>query len=465
MALNFASTFMAKDLLKKIISEPAEILEKGVEAGEKVEKALLSKEPVKKAAEYLETLGPGLITGAADDDPSGIATYSQTGAEFGFRFIWLSFLTFPLMAVVQEMCARIGLTTGRGLAANIRIHFPKAILFAAMILLVAANTFNIAADLGAMAAAMKLIFPTSSFAVVIILLAVISLLLQIFTTYASYARYLKYLTFVLFSYVAVAFFVDIDWRDLFNHVIHPYIGFSKDQFLIICAIFGTTISPYLFFWQSSQEVEEDILHGKKTIRARQASTDRSEILHMRLDVWSGMFVSNLVMFFIIAVCAATLHKQGITVITTAADAAKALQPLAGDFAFSLFAIGIIGTGMLAIPVLAGASSYAVSEAFGWKFGLYRKLNDASAFYGVIIIGMVLGIVLNFIGIDPIKMLLYAAVANGIVAPLILTLIVLVASDRTIMKGWVNGKMATIIGWITVALMTFAGIGALVSIFL
>jgi Mn2+/Fe2+ NRAMP family transporter len=248
------------------------------------------------------------------------------------------------------------------------------------------------------------------------------------------------------------------------HLIHPKLGFSKDQILIVCAILGTTISPYLFFWQSSQEVEEDILHGKKTVHERQQATTPEAITRMRIDVWSGMFVSNLVMFFIIVVCAATLYTAGITNITTAATAALALEPFAGRFALTLFALGIIGTGMLAIPVLAGSSSYAVSESFNWKEGLYRKLKDAYAFYGVIIIAMILGIGLNFVGIDPMKMLIYAAVTNGIVAPFILTSIVLLASNKKVMGQWANAKWVTAVGWLTTTLMTLAGFGVILSLF-
>jgi NRAMP (natural resistance-associated macrophage protein)-like metal ion transporter len=443
---------MAKNFFKKIISEPAEILEKGVVITERVERRLSEKKIVQKAEEYFHALGPGLVTGAADDDPSGIATYSQTGAAHGFQFLWLSGATFPLMAFVQEMCARIGLVTGRGLAANIRMHFPKTLLYVATFFLVVANTFNIAADLGAMAEATKLILPGASFTFVVIIFAVTSLALQIFTTYASYARYLKYLTFVLFSYVLVAFCVSMDWSAVLTAVTHPTLGFSKEHILLLCAILGTTISPYLFFWQSSQEVEEEILHGKTTITLRREDITPTAIQDMRIDVWSGMFVSNLVMFFIIAACAATLYQQGITTISTAAEAAKALQPLAGNFAFSLFAVGIIGTGMLAVPVLAGSSSYAVSESFKWKEGLYRKLKDAYAFYGVIIIGMIVGIVLNFVGIPPMKMLLYAAILNGLVAPLILALIVRIASNKKIMGVWVNSRLVTMIGWCTTGIM-------------
>ncbi len=455
---------MSNDFLKKIVSEPAELLEKGIEVAEQAEHTVASKKTVAKISGYLNALGPGLITGAADDDPSGIATYSQTGAQFGFQFIWLSLFTFPLMAVVQEMCARIGLSTGRGLAANVRMHFPKWFLYGSTFFLVVANTFNIAADLGAMAEATKLVFAGASFTLLVVFFALASLLLQIFTTYQTYARYLKYLTFILFSYVAVVFFIHINWHDLFIHLVVPTISFTKDELLIVCAVLGTTISPYLFFWQSSQEVEEEVLHGKTTVTLRKEAVEPTMIRDMRLDVWSGMLVSNVVMFFIIAACGATLHQAGITTIQTAGDAALALKPFAGNFAFTLFALGIIGTGMLATPVLAGASSYAVSETFRFKEGLYRKLKDAYAFYGVIIIGMVLGILLNFVGLDPIRMLLYAAVLNGLVAPLILVAIVYLASNKKVMGVWVNRKGTSLLGWFIIIMMVISGTCAVVALF-
>ena len=416
---------------------------------------------VKKAKDFWHMLGPGLTTGASDDDPSGVTTYSQTGAQYGFQLLWLSLFTFPLMSVVQEMCARIGLVTGRGLAANIRMHFPRWVLYTVTILLFIANTLNIGADLGAMAKATQLLIPSMRFSYIIFFFAFLSLGLQIFSTYQNYAKYLKWLAMILLAYVFSALLVDLDWLQIIQSTVIPTITFSRDQIFLITAILGTTISPYLFFWQTSQEVEEEILAGKKTLAMRRITSD-SEIKNMRMDVWSGMFLSNVVMFFIIAACAATLHVSGITTIQTASDAANALRPLAGDKAYLLFTLGIIGTGMLAIPVLAGASSYALSEAFGWKQGLYRKWNQAYAFYGVIIIATLLGGVMNFVGIDPIAALIYSAVVNGLVAPVVLVLIVILSASKKVMGDRRNGVWTQTVGWLTTILMTVAGVATIIS---
>ncbi|HEX8227202.1 MAG TPA: Nramp family divalent metal transporter [Candidatus Saccharimonadales bacterium] len=443
---------------------PAAMLDKTITAGLHVRDSLPENKLLKKSGNYWHMLGPGLTTGASDDDPSGILTYSQTGAKYGFNFLWMAPLTFPLMAVIQEMCARIGLVTGRGLAGNIRVHFNKKILIACTTLLFVANTINIGANLGAMAKAMQLFNPNLNFAGLVIGFSVISLLLQIFTPYVRYAKYLKWLALVLLSYIFSTLLANLDWSTVLKHAVVPQIGFDKDQLLIICAILGTTISPYLFFWQTSQEVEEEILKGKTTLRMRRTATSKEDVKSMRIDVWTGMFLSNLVMFFIIAACAALLHQNGITEITSAAQAAEALRPFAGDATYFLFAIGIIGTGLLAIPVLAGSSSYAIAESLKWKEGLYRKLNQAHAFYGMIIISMMVGLAINFIGIDPIQALIYSAIANGLVAPLILLLIVLMSSNRKIMGKWTNKPSTTWIGWFVVLLMSAAGAGAIYAMF-
>ena len=422
------------------------------------------KKTEKKVTEYWNMLGPGLTTGASDDDPSGIATYSQTGAKYGFQLTWLSLFTFPLMSVVQEMCARIGLVTGQGLAANIRQYHSKKVLYFCTILLLFANIFNIGADFGAMVKGVQLVYPDIPFGLLIAFFGVLGLVLQIFTTYAEYAKYLKYLALVLFSYVLSAMFIHIDWWTALHSLLVPHIVFSKDQIILICAILGTTISPYLFFWQTSQEVEKKILKQKENVSDLMTPATDEDIREMRIDVWSGMFISNVVMFFIITSCAATLFSQGTFNITTAADAALALRPFAGEFSFLLFAIGIIGTGMLAIPVLAGSAAYAVSESMGWKFGLYRKLKEAYAFYGVIIAATVVGIALNFIGLDPIKSLIYSAVLNGIVSPVILFLIVTLSSREDVMGNRKNGRLSTVIGWITIVLMTISAVAAIWSLF-
>ncbi|MFZ2205658.1 MAG: Nramp family divalent metal transporter [Minisyncoccia bacterium] len=454
-----------KSNIEKIFEEPAELLEEGIEFLKKEEKIIVNKKPFKLAEEYWNTLGPGLVTGASDDDPSGIATYSQAGAQYGPQLLWLSWFTFPLMAVVQEMCARIGVVTGHGLAANIRHNYPKWTLYLITSLLFIANTFNIGADLGVMAKGVQLVLPNANFVFLIIGLGTVSLLLQIFTTYARYAKYLKYLAFVLLAYIFSALMSHMNWSEILKHSFIPSITFSKDQIFLICAILGTTISPYLFFWQTSQEVEEQNLKGRENEANWHQPVFKKEIRHIRSDVWSGMFFSNLVMFFIIAACASTLFTNGITNITSAADAALALRPLAGDFAFFLFAIGIVGTGMLAIPVLAGSTSYAISESFGWKHGLYRKLKEAYSFYGVIIVSIIIGIGLNFIGLDPIKTLIYSAVANGIIAPVILFFIIRISNNKEVMGHYKNNKTASTIGWMTIGLMAVSGIAAIVTLFL
>lgn len=453
-----------EDVARKIVDTPSNLLVDGISASKGMLKRVRNQKHLKHAEEYWHTLGPGLTTGAADDDPSGIATYSQAGAAYGFQLVWLSAFTFPLMAIVQEMCARIGLVTGRGLAGNIRIHFSRKVLYLCTTLLFAANTLNIGADLGAMAKGVQLIFPQLSFSWTVIGFTVLTLGLQIFTSYEKYAKYLKWLALVLISYILSALSVHFDPKQLLHSLVFPSITFSKEQIILICAILGTTISPYLFFWQTSQEIEEAILKGKTTLRLR-SDTNKSEVKKMRIDVWSGMFLSNIVMFFIIAACGVTLFKSGVTNITTAADAAKALEPIAGKNAYLLFAVGIIGTGLLAIPVLAGSASYAISESLKWKHGLYRTLHEAPSFYGVIIISTLIGLGMNFLQIDPIKALLYSAVANGLIAPIILVLIVKISSDRKIMGDkWVNSDVTAAVGWYVAILMCVSAIAALYSLF-
>ncbi|MGD0284231.1 MAG: Nramp family divalent metal transporter [Candidatus Saccharimonadales bacterium] len=456
---------MKKHIVERTIEAPAKALEYGLESGEKLAKTLpiSGHQPLKKAKDYWYLLGPGLTTGASDDDPSGIATYSQTGAQYGFSLLWLAAFTFPLMAIIQEMCARLGLVTGRGLAGNIRVHFGRKVLYISTMFLFAANTFNIGADIGAMANAVQLLEPRFNFTLLAIGIMLLILLLQIFTPYVRYAKYLKWLALVLFAYILSAFLAHPDWHIIFKHAALPHITFSKDQLLLICAILGTTITPYLFFWQTSQEVEEEIAVGETTIKSRTGS-GKAEIKKMRIDVWSGMFFSNIVMFFIIAACGSVLFAHGITNINTAAQAAQALRPFAGSATFWLFAAGIIGMGLLAIPVMAGASAYAISESIGKHQGLNSKLKQASAFYGVIIISMFLGLILNFLGINPIKALIYAAVLNGIVAPIIIVLVLLLARSQHIMGEWKNGKAAAGFGWLLALIMAVSGIAAIYSLF-
>lgn len=456
-----------EEIVSVIAESPARALDAAIIESRAASRAIFTKRPMKQAGTYWHSLGPGLTTGASDDDPAGIATYSQAGAQYGFQFTWLALFTFPLMSIVQEMCARIGMATGKGLAKNIRHQYSRVVLYAVTALLFFANAFNLGADLGAMSKAAQLILPGLPFVVAIFGFTIISLGLQIFISYSRYARYLKYLSFVLLLYVATAFVIPgLDWGSIIHQTLIPNLQFNKESLFLICAILGTTISPYLFFWQTSQEVEDRHLlaHGhlpKNHARLRHHDLKRKEVRRMRLDVWVGMLLSNAVMFFIIVTCAATLFPAGIEV-NTAEDAAAALRPIAGQQAYILFALGIIGTGMLAVPVLAGSAAYALAEAFNWKSGLYRKLSHAYGFYGVIIIAMVLGLLMNFTGIDPIKALIYSAVLNGLIAPIILFFVVRISSNKELMGKWTNGKITTTIGWIVVVLMALSGAAAIIS---
>lgn len=448
---------MSKKIVEQFVEETELAVSNAVAESEEVVLEVGQSKGVKKASKFWRMLGPGLTTGAADDDPAGVATYSQTGAQYGFQLLWLSVITFPMMAVVQEMCARIGLVTGRGLAANIREHFPRSVIIGCSILLFAANSFNIGANLGAMAKSIQLVLPSASFLLVLIVLVAASLLLQVFTAYERYARYLKWLAFVLLSYIISTLLIkDINWAEVLRGAVTPSMEWNRESLLLIAAILGTTISPYLFFWQTSQEVEEN--------RGTHQLASPRELKQMRVDVWSGMFLSNLVMFFIIAACGATLFKNGITNIATVEEAALALRPFAGEASTYLFALGIVGTGMLAIPVLAGSASYALSESFGWKEGLNRKLNEARAFYGVIVVSMLLGLSLNFIGLDPVKTLIYSSIANAVIAPAILYLIIKIAGSRQIMGDRVNSPMVQIWGWVIVLLMLAASLYSMVALF-
>lgn len=454
-----------RPIVQRAVEAPAEALQFSIEGGQKIAKTipLTGQQPFKKAKDYWYLLGPGLTTGASDDDPSGIATYSQSGAQYGFGLLWLAAFTFPLMSVVQEMCARIGLVTGRGLAGNIRAHLGKRVLYVSTLFLFAANTFNIGADIGAMANAVQLLRPHFDFGLLVVCLTAFILLLQIFTPYVKYARYLKWLALILFAYILSAVLAHPDWPTVLKASVTPHITLNKQSVLLICAVLGTTITPYLFFWQTSQEIEEEIAAGQTTLKQRMGST-AAEIKKMRIDVWSGMFLSNVVMFFIIAACASVLFTHGITNISTAAQAAQALKPFAGNATYWLFAIGILGMGLLAIPVLAASSAYAISESLGKRQGLNNKLKQGYAFYGVIIISMLVGLGLNFIGLNPIKALIYSAVLNGVVAPIILVLILLIAGNTRIMGEWTNGKVSATLGWLLTLLMGVSGVAAIYSLF-
>ncbi len=420
---------------------------------------------MKKIKKFFSILGPGFITGASDDDPSGIATYSQTGALFGFAQAWTALFFFPLMVAIQEMCGRIGLVSGKGLAGVIRLYYSKKILYFAVFLLLFANTINIGADLGAMAASAQLVFGFP-FIYWLVGMVVLTLFLEIFVSYKTYSKYLKYLAFALLSYVITAFTIKIDLKEVFSSLIAPHIEFNITYIFNIVAILGTTISPYLFFWQADEEVEEEVEHHKlRRMGAGQPRITPKDISRLRLDTVVGMFFSNLVMFFIIITTGATLFTHGAGEIGSAKDVALALKPLAGDYAFLLFAIGIIATGLLALPILAGSASYAVSESLGWKEGLNQKFNRAHGFYGVIIVATLVGLLINFIGIDPIKMLYYTAVVNGIIAPPLIVMILLIANNKKIMGERTNSLFLNILGIFTALIMGLSAIVLLFSFFI
>lgn len=395
---------------------------------------------------FFKKLGPGFITGAADDDPSGIATYAQTGAIFGYSQLWLTIFSLPFMIVVQEMCGRIGLVTGKGLAGAIRSRYGKAFLFFAVLLLFVANVVNIGADLGAMASAGGLLW-NLPFGLWIGVFTLIILFLQISIPYVHYAKILKYLTFSLLAYVVTLFLVDADWGSIARGAFIPHFSFSKGFILNVVAFLGTTISPYLFFWQSSEEVEEEIVRGKLKMMGKGIpKISPKDIKDMKTDTVIGMFFSNLVSFFIIATSAATLNAQGVVNIETADQAAAALLPLAGPLAFALFALGIISTGLLAIPVLAGSASYAVSESMGWAEGLGKRFSQAKGFYFTIIIATGLGLLVNFLSIPPFQMLYYSAVVNGICAPPLIFAIVMLSKDKKTMGKYASSRVQTIFGF-------------------
>jgi NRAMP (natural resistance-associated macrophage protein)-like metal ion transporter len=404
---------------------------------------------------FFRRLGPGLITGAADDDPSGISTYSVTGAAFGYAPLWTALFSFPLMTAVQMMCARLGMVTGQGLAAVIRENYPRWVLWGACALLVTANTVNIGADLGGMAKVTEMVTGIKS----IYLIPVYALVIASFLIWSSYytvARIFKWLTLVLFAYVLAAFLAKPDWAAVIRSTLIPHVEWSGQYWATLVGILGTTISPYLFFWQASQEVEEEKDQGELTLEARRGSTN-AELRKSRTDVITGMLFSNLIMYFIILTTAATLHAHGKTVITTAQDAAEALRPLAGNGAYWLFSVGLIGAGMLGVPVLAGSSAYAVSEAAGFEGSLADRPTAARGFYAVIAVGLLLGLGLVYAGINAVAMLFWSAVLNGVLAPPLIVIVLLLTSSRRIMGSRLNPLWLKALGWITVAVMTAASV--------
>lgn len=409
---------------------------------------------------YLKSLGPGLITGASDDDPSGIGTYSQTGAQFGYTQLWIALFTIPLTYIIQEMCARLALQTGMGLARIIRRHYPRWVLYMMVFLLVGANVVNIGADLGGMAASAELLVPLP-LTVWLFIITVVIVALLIWVSYARYSRILRFLTLSLLAYIIVALVVKQDWAAVLRSTLIPTIHWDKPFLLNLVAVLGTTISPYLFFWQASQEVEEEIEAGKKTMSQRKG-VSKVELKWMRADVGSGMILSNLVAWFIIITTASTLHQKGITQIDSAVKAAQALQPLAGQSAFILFALGIIGTGLLAVPVLAGSAAYAVADTFKMPQGLSLKLHQAPGFYGIIILAMLVGAAINLVGINPISALYYSAIVNGLISPPLMLMIMVIGNNQKIMGIRANSTRANILGWSATAVMTIAAAALMVS---
>jgi NRAMP (natural resistance-associated macrophage protein)-like metal ion transporter len=409
---------------------------------------------------FFSDLGPGLITGAADDDPSGISTYSVAGAAFGYAPLWTALFSFPLMAAVQLMCARLGLVTGLGLAGVVRRRYPHPVLWGACTLLVIANVFNIGADLGGMGDATAMLTGIPSFFWTPLYAGLIVALL-LFSSYRQIARIFKWLTLVLFAYVIAAFLARPDWSAVLHATFIPQIIWSPAFLATFVAILGTTISPYLFFWQASQEVEQQQARDR-IAHVPHHRVDRDELRSARTDVVTGMLFSNLVMFFIILTSAATLHAHGETQIATAAQAAEALLPLAGQGAYLLFALGIVGTGMLAVPVLAGSAAYAIAEAESWKGSLEDRPRLAPRFYAVVAVSMVAGLVLNFVGFDAVKMLFYSAVLNGVLAPPLIVLVTLLTCDATLMGEHTSSKPLRALGWLTAAVMTAAVIGMIAT---
>ncbi|WP_426174387.1 NRAMP family divalent metal transporter [Massilia sp. TWR1-2-2] len=403
----------------------------------------------------LKALGPGLVTGAADDDPSGIATYSQAGAQFGYNTLWTLVLTYPVMVGIQLVSARIGRVTGRGLAANIRRAYSPWLLYTIVILLLVANVINIAADIAAMGEAARLVTGFGSAHLYSFGFGVLCLSLQVILPYSTYVRYLKWLTLGLLAYVGTAFAVKLPWLEIAQRTVWPHFTFTKESVALIVAIFGTTISPYLFFWQASQEVEEIRAHGNARSLRKQPKDAPVELGRIKTDTFIGMGFSNLVAYFIILTTAATLGAHGITSIQTSAQAAEALRPVAGEFAFLLFGLGIIGTGLLAVPVLAGSAAYAVTESFKWKNGLDLKALEAQEFYGIIALATIGGMLLNFAPIDPIKALVMSAQINGVIAVPIMAVMMLLAHNRKIMGQFTLSRRHTVIGWFGVAVMLAA----------
>ena len=430
--------------------------------GERDQEALEQKvererNPIKR---FLLVLGPGLITGASDDDPSGIGTYTTAGAALGFATLWTALFTLPMMASVQFICAKIGMVSGMGLAAVLRKYYPRWLLYAAISLLIIANTINAGTDIGAIAAAINLLLPIPAPALVVPIAALI-VIVQIVGSYDLMVKIFKWLTLTLFGYMIAAFLAKPHWQEVLKATFVPTLRFDNAYLLALVGILGTTISPYLFFWQASQEVEEELEMGRKTLKQREGASD-TELRIAEIDVDVGMLFASLVFYFVILASAATLHASGNTKIETAVQAAQALRPLSSGVATILFALGLIGCGFLAVPVLTTSSAYAMSEAFKWKYGLNKKFREAPAFYAIIAISTGVGLLINFLKIPPVTALFWTAVINGVLAPPLLVIIMLVSNNRKVMGKRVNGRLTNILGWATTAIMAAAALGILVT---
>jgi NRAMP (natural resistance-associated macrophage protein)-like metal ion transporter len=410
----------------------------------------------------MRKLGPGLITGVSDDDPSGIATYSQAGAQFGYSMLWAALFSYPLMTAMQEISARLGRVTGRGIAANMRRFSPPLLLYSVVSLLCVASIFNLGADLGAMGAATQLLIGGSTTPYVVFF-ALISLLLQIYIPYTSYAKYLKWLTLAVLSYVVTAFVVHVPWPEALRATFFPSFSFDAKYCATLTAVLGTTISPYLFFWQASQEVEEVRVNQAEQALKQSPHQAAEQFERIRADTWFGMAVSNIVAYFIILTAASTLHGNGVLDVQTSAQAAKALQPIAGRFAFVLFAAGIVGTGLLAVPVLAGAAAYSVAETFKWRGSLQRKPHQAKRFYGALTAATLIGLSLNLVKVDPIRALFWSAIINGVVAVPVMIVVMMLSANRKVMGEFSIPILLKTIGWIATSAMFLAAVAMFVTL--
>jgi NRAMP (natural resistance-associated macrophage protein)-like metal ion transporter len=424
--------------------------------------AALVKQP--ERPKLMQILGPGLITGASDDDPSGIATYSQVGAQFGYGLAWTLLFSYPLMCAIQEISARIGRVTGAGIAGNLRKYYPAWLLNGVVGLLLLANTINIGADLGAMGAALRLLIGGPQL-LYVALFAIVSVLLEIFVRYSRYVSVLKWLTLSLFAYVATVFVVQVQWADVGFALIAPSLSFKTDYIVAVVAVLGTTISPYLFFWQAAEEVEDEQERPESRPLKRAPEQAPAEMSRIRIDTYLGMALSNTIALFIIITTAATLNAHGMTNIQTSSQAAEALRPIAGNFAFAVFAAGIIGTGLLTLPVLAGSAAYALGEARGWPVGLARKPLRAKAFYGAIAVATIAGAVMNFTPIDPIKALFWSAVVNGVVAAPVMAMMMILTMRRDIMGSFTLPRPLQMIGWLATIVMAMTIVAMVVTAFI